>query len=158
MPEKLIDDLLRQGKLKELKVAFIQIEELLQESIIDLQEASKIQTIAQRATYLMAYNAMLKAGRAILLLKGYTPSDGAQHKTVVIMTSHLLGPKFKNIVAHFEKMRVKRNMMTYEAHTLISIVESKNAFKEAIELVQGIIKAVKIKNPQLELDFNVDKL
>jgi uncharacterized protein (UPF0332 family) len=156
MPDKLIDDLLRQGKLKELKVAFVQIEELLQESMIDLQEASKIQDIAQRATYIMAYNAMLKAGRAILLLKGYTPSDGAQHKTVVIMTSHLLAPNFKSIVAHFEKMRVKRNQMTYEAHTLVSLIESKNAFNEAIELVQGIIQAVKKENPQMELDFSID--
>ena len=52
-------------------------------------------------------------------------------------------------------MRVKRNKMTYEANTLISLAESNNAFNEAIELVQGIIKSVKISNPQLELDFKI---
>lgn len=158
MPEKLIKELLYEGKLKELKVAFVQIEELLQESIVDLREASNIREIAQRATYLMAYNAMLKAGRALLLLKGYTPSDGAQHKTVVKMTSQFLSPKYKSIVAHFEKMRVKRNKMTYEANALVSIAESKNAFKEAIELVVGIINAVKLVNPQMELDLNIYEL
>ena len=45
--------------------------------------------------------------------------------------------------------------MTYEANTLISLAESNNAFNEAIELVQGIIKSVKISNPQLELDFKI---
>ena len=41
----------------------------------------------RRATYLLAYMAMLKTGRALMFLKGYRPDDGAQHKTVVEMTS-----------------------------------------------------------------------
>ena len=155
MPEKLIRKLLNEKKLKVLKVGFIQIEELLKQSILDLREASKVKKISERATYLLAYMAMLKAGRALLLLQGYTPSDGAQHLTVVELTSVILGPKYKNITAHFGKMRVKRNMMTYEAGALISSVESINAFEDAIELVQGILKEVKVKNPQLELSLKL---
>jgi len=151
MPDKLIRKLLNEKKLKPLKVGFVQIEDLLKQSILDLEEASKVQKISERAAYLLAYMAMLKAGRALLLLKGYTPSDGAQHLTVVELTSAILGAKYKEITAHFGKMRVKRNAMTYEAGALVSSVESTNALNGAVGLVQGILKEVKIKNPQLEL-------
>ncbi len=39
---------------------------------------------------------MLKAGRALLLLEGYVPDDGAQHKTVVDVVSAVLGKEYKN--------------------------------------------------------------
>ena len=69
------------GKIRKQKAGIIQIEALLKEAILDLEEAKKIVTLAERATYLLAYNAMLKAGRALLLYRGYVPDDGAQHKT-----------------------------------------------------------------------------
>jgi len=45
----------------------------LKEAILDLEEGKRIVDIAERATYLLAYNAMLKAGRALMLLRGYVP-------------------------------------------------------------------------------------
>jgi uncharacterized protein (UPF0332 family) len=143
----------REGKLKKQKAGIVQVEALLKQAIADLKEAKKIAHIAERATYLMAYMAMLKAGRALLLFKGYVPDDGAQHKTVVEATAELLGHKFKNLIAHFETMRRKRNEMTYEAGSLVSASEAKAAFSDAIELVQEILHEVKLRNPQLELDF-----
>ena len=129
------------------------MEALLKQAVLDLGEAKKIAHIAERATYLMAYMAMLKAGRALLLFKGFVPDDGAQHKTVVDVTAALLGPKFKNLVAHFETMRRKRNEMTYEAGSLVSVSEAKRAFSDAMDLVQQILHEVKLQNPQLELEF-----
>jgi len=96
---------------------------------------------------------MLKAGRALLLLKGYRPIDGAQHKTVVEMTGVLLGNKFINLINHFETMRRKRNEMTYEAGVLLSSSEAKQAFDDATLLVKNILREAKSRNPQLELDF-----
>lgn len=121
----------------------------------DLHEASKIHNIAETATYIMAYNGMLKAGRALLLLKGFVPDDGAQHKTVTEVTSAILGDKFKKITSHFEVMRKKRNELTYEAGSIISMTESHKAFQDAIDLVQTIVKDVASKNPQLELKFKI---
>ena len=102
----------KEGKISPQKVGIVQIEELLKEAILDLKEAKKIANIADRATYLLAYMAMLKAGRALMFLKGYRPTDGAQHKTVVEMTSTILDPKYRELVDHFETMRRKRNKMT----------------------------------------------
>lgn len=157
MFDKLIQKLKKQGKIKKQKAGIVQIEALLKEAILDLREAKKISHIAERATYLLAYMAMLKAGRALLLFKGYMPDDGAQHKTVVEVTSAILGNKFKNPTEQFETMRRKRNEMTYEAGSLLSKSEAQKAFSDAISLVEGILSEVKSKNPQLELKFELDE-
>lgn len=143
----------KEGKLAIQKVGIVQIEALLKESIIDLEESKKTLHIADRATYIMAYTAMLKAGRALLLLKGYRPTDGAQHKTVVEMTGAILGDRYTSLVSHFETMRRKRNELTYEAGTLLSESESKQALDDATLLVKNILKEVKSRNPQLELEL-----
>jgi uncharacterized protein (UPF0332 family) len=153
--DKLIKKLENEGKLKKQKAGAVQIEALLKQAILDLEETKKISNIAERATYILAYMAMLKAGRALLLLKGYVPVDGAQHRTVVEMTSVILGPKYKELTGQFESMRRIRNDMTYEAEVLITLSDAKQAFGDAISLVQKILKEVKSRNPQIELNFDL---
>ena len=153
MIEDLIKKLEKEGKLAAQKVGIVQIEALLKESIIDLEESKKTLHIADRATYIMAYTAMLKAGRALLLLKGYRPTDGAQHKTVVEMTGAILGDKYTGLISHFETMRRKRNELTYEAGTLLSGSESKQALDDATLLVKNILKEAKSRNPQLDMNL-----
>ena len=154
--DKLIRKLEKEGKLKKQKAGIVQIETLLNQAILDLKEAKKISNIAERATYILAYMAMLKAGRALLLLKEYIPSDGAQHKTVVEVTSIILGDEYKELTGQFEIMRRKRNEMTYEAGVLLTLSDAKHAFQDAISLVQRILKEVKSQNPQLELNFELE--
>lgn len=145
----------KNGKLRRQKAGVVQIENMLKEAIKDLEEANLIKELADRATYILAYMAMLKAGRALLLLHGFTPDDGAQHKTVVDACIELLGKNFEQITLHFERMRRKRNEMTYESGFLTSQTESKNALADAVLLVQEILKLAKTKNPQLELNFKI---
>lgn len=158
MLDKLIKRLEKEGRLQKQKVGFVQVEALLKQATFDLAEAQKIIHIAERATYLLAYMAMLKAGRALLLLKGYRPADGAQHKTVVETTSVILGNKYRDLTEQFETMRRKRNEMTYEAGGLLSMSEAQKAFSDAASLVKQILKEVKCQNPQIELSFNFLKI
>ena len=153
--DKLILRLQKEGKLRKMPAGFTQVEALLRESVVDLKEAKKTFEIAERATYLMAYNAMLKAGRALLLSNGWVPDDGAQHKTVIEMTGFFLGEKYSHIVNKFESMRRKRNDMTYEAGVLISNKEKEQAFKDAISLVEGCLEIAKKKNPQMKIDYKL---
>jgi uncharacterized protein (UPF0332 family) len=96
---------------------------------------------------------MLKAGRALMLVQGYVPDNGTQHKTVVEMTNAILGDKYEAITGQFETMRRKRNEMTYESGTLLSKSEAQKAFSDAIALVRKILGEVKSQNPQFELKF-----
>jgi uncharacterized protein (UPF0332 family) len=153
MADEIIKKLEQEGKIAKQAAGIIQIEALLRESIIDLNEAKKTVRLSDRATYMLAYNAMLKAGRALLLTKGYRPVDGAQHKTVVEMTGALLGKNYVDLIGHFETMRRKRNEMTYEAGALLSSSEAEQAFSDAITLVKKILAEVKARNPQMELEF-----
>src|SRR4030065_2100000 len=132
MVSKLLKKLEVQGKIRKQKAGFVQIEVLLKEAILDLEEANKIAQLVERATYLLAYNAMLKAGRALMLMRGFVPDDGAQHKTVVEMTSAILGDPYRSLTEKFETMRRKRNEMTYESGTLVSMSEAQKAFSDAI--------------------------
>ena len=156
MVDKLVRRLEKAGKIRKQKAGFIQIEALLKEAIIDLEEAHTIAHLAERATYLLAYNAMLKAGRALMLMQGLVPADGAQHKTVVEMTSAILGDPYRTLTDHFETMRRKRNVMTYEAGTLLSKSEAKRALSDAITLLKKILAETKAQNPQLELKFDLN--
>ena len=92
-----------------------------------------------------------------MLLKGYVPDDGAQHKTVVEMTSAILGDPYRKLTEKFETMRRKRNEMTYESGTLLSKSEAQKAFSDAIALVKKIFTEAKAQNPQLELKFQLNE-
>jgi hypothetical protein len=52
-------------------------------------------------------------------------------------------------------MRRKRNVLTYEAGTLLSKSEAQRAFSDAITLVKKILTETKARNPQLELKFDL---
>ena len=153
MPDKLIMKLEKERRLVKQKSGFIQVEALLREAILDLSEARKVIAIADRATYILAYMAMLKAGRALLLLKGYRPADGAQHKTVVDVTGVILGKKYSDLAMHFETMRRKRNAITYDAGSLLSPSEAKAAFDDAAALFKEVLHKVRKQNPQINLEF-----
>lgn len=154
MPDRLIRKLEREGKIRKQQAGYVQVEALLKDAILDLEEARRIQGIAERAIYLLAYTAMLKAGRALLLLNGYVPDDGAQHKTVVDLTTAILGEKFRDLTEQFERMRRKRNDLTYQGGTLLSKSEAQGALSSSISFIQNILKKVKAQNPQLELKFD----
>jgi len=109
-----------QEKMRKQKAGFVQIEGMLKEAILDPEEVEKILHLTGLATYLFADNARLKAGRVLMLLQGYVPADGAQQKTVVEMTSAILGNRFKDLTEQFEPMGRKYNEMTLEAGTLLS--------------------------------------
>lgn len=149
----LIEDLKREGKLRVQKVGFIQIEGLLKDAVSDICEAKKILEISEKGTFLFAYQAMLKAGRALLFLRELRPADGAQHKTVVQTSEIFLGTPFASLAQHFETMRRKRNQLTYEYGGLLSHSETLAALSDAENWIRAIREKVKEKNPQFELPF-----
>ena len=96
---------------------------------------------------------MLRAGRAYMLLKGFRPSDGFQHKTVVEFMDYSLGETYKNIISKFDRMRRKRNIFTYEIDVSISLTEANNALETATKFVDLIKDIIKKENPQSHFEF-----
>jgi len=150
----LLEKLKLQGKLREEKVGFIQIEGLLKDAMLDIKEAKAELGIGERGPFLLAYQAMLKAGRALLLLENLRPADGAQHKTVIQACEVFLGPAFKNLAEQFETMRRKRNQLVYEYGGLLSHEEVELGLSDAEEWIRAISGKVREKNPQFELPLS----
>lgn len=151
--EKFIKEYLERGLLKEQEVSFDSIEKYILRAEKEIKAAEANLAIDEGVAYTTAYSAMLHAGRALMLLKGFRPSDGNQHKTVVEFAGFILGKEFKTLVQHFDKIRKKRNIFIYEVNISFSDTEVINAIKKAAELV-GIIKAaIKKANPQKKFKF-----
>ena len=135
------------------KVSLKQIEKLLWQAVRDLKTAKANVDIAEEATYMFAYLGMLRTARAVLFLYGVRPKGSAQHKTVIQVSGAILGENFSNLIGRFEKMRKKRNELTYEVGGLLSRSDALKALETAEEFIQKILGELKARSPQWEFNF-----
>ena len=151
--ENFIEEYLKNGLLKKQQSSFSAVEKLINRSAKELIAAKANLVIDEGIAYTVAYLAMLHAGRAFMLLRGFRPDDGYQHKTVVEFMSHALGEEYKNIIERFDRMRRKRNIFTYEVDISISKTEADGAFETAVKFVDLIKETVKRESPQAHFKF-----
>lgn len=147
------DAYVKRGLLKRQRANFTQIEQQLRRAQRDLRTARLIVEQDPSWAATMAYQAMLRAGRALLFSKGYLPADGAQHRTVVELTHQLLGHAYAVLVGKFEQMRRKRHLFFYEAELVGTLTEAVSALKAASQLLLVIQDAIRKAHPQLHLHF-----
>jgi len=151
--EKFLEGFLSKGLLRRQESDLRAVQRLMLRAYKDLKTAKANLEIDEGIAYTVAYLAMLHAARAFILLKGFRPADGYQHKTVVEFISHFLGKEFRVITEQFDRMRRKRNIFTYEIDISISKSEATDALNSATRFV-GLIKGIVQKeNPQMELNF-----
>ena len=135
------------------KVSLRQIEKLLAQAGRDLRTAKANLAIAEEATYLFAYLGMLRTARALLFLYGVRPKGTAQHRTVIQVAGAILGKGFSDLIGRFEKMRKKRNELTYEIGGLLSHGDALKALETAEQFVHSVSVELKKRNPQWEFKF-----
>lgn len=148
--EKFLEESLSKGLLRTQKPDLRAVEKLVLRAYKDLKTAEANLDIDEGIAYTVAYLAMLHAARAFILLKGFRPADGFQHKTVVEFVSYFLGKEFKAITEQFDRMRRKRNIFTYEVDISISKSEALNALSMAAKFVDLIKGVIRKENPQME--------
>ncbi|MDD5009643.1 MAG: hypothetical protein PHU49_05925 [Syntrophorhabdaceae bacterium] len=103
--DKLVSEYLFRGLIQKQKSSIADVEKLLARSTKDLKTAKANLKIDEGIAYSVAYLAMLRAGRAYMLLRGFRPSDGYQHKTVVEFVGQALGKEYRDVIEHFDRMR-----------------------------------------------------
>jgi len=148
-----LEDFLNRGLIKPQERNFSQIEKLILRAYKDLEVAKINLKIDEEVAYNYAYLSMLICGRALLFLKGFRPTDGQQHKTVIEIVSLILGDEFKDIIEKFDRMRRKRNQFTYDPFLPVSKEEAENALKTAENFVKIISEFIKKESPQQEFKF-----
>ena len=151
--KKFAEDYLNKGLIKRQKSDYRVIEKLILRASKDIRTSKANLNIDEGIAYTIAYLAMLHAGRAFMFLKGFRPSNGYQHKTVVEFMAHTLGREFTTIVERFDKMRRKRNVFIYDVSISISKTEGENALNTAIKFVNLIEDIIRKENPQVQFKF-----
>ncbi len=149
----LFEDYLKRGLLKHQRINFNQIERQLMRAKKDLETAQLVLTQDPEWAATIVYHAMLRSGRAFLFSKGYLPTDGGQHRTVVELTGKLLGKDYIDLVEKFERMRRMRNQFFYEAPPFGTMTEAQNSMKTASQLIRIIERMIRDQNPQRHFKF-----
>lgn len=87
--------LLRDNLIKKAQPDFKQIENQIKRAQKDLETSEANLAIDLSWAVTIAYHAMIRAGRALIYSQGYLPTVRQTHKTIVTVTSFILGKEFK---------------------------------------------------------------
>lgn len=136
------------GLLKKQKSNFKQISKQIIRAEKDLHTYNLVINKDPEWASTIAYQAILRTGRALLFAHGYLPADGQQHKTVVEITGKILGEEFSLVVKQFNRLRRKRNLFFYDSEDIGNYTEAKKAFRTARKLLDEIKKEISKLNPQ----------
>jgi len=142
------EELEEKGLIQKIKINIKQIYSFLLRSKKDLLTSKANLAIDKEWSYAIAYHAMLRAGRALMMSFGYRPRGRDQHATVVRFTTVVFGDKFKDLIRNFDRMRRKRPDFIYEPDRPIPRQEPVQSIKDAEALVKQIWSFVNEKDPQ----------
>lgn len=149
--EKLLDDLVKEGKLKKQEASLNYLDALLDAAKRNFNAAEIVRDQIEEAAFKLVYDGLLQIGRAVVLLNGYRPDDGEQHKTTFMVAGEILGKDYQELISKIQKFRIKRNDCLYEPRGLITKSETEAIFATAREFWLKVRKYLESKNPQLKL-------
>jgi hypothetical protein len=147
----LLNRLIREGKLKRQESDIGYIQSLLDSAKRNFEAASLIERKIDEAAFKLFYDGLLQIGRVILILNGYRPDDGEQHKTTFAVAGEFLGNEYIRFIKKIQKYRVKRNNCIYDPKILVSRAETEAIHKTAQEFWQMVRSYLSDKDPQLKL-------
>lgn len=151
--KNLLDELVKEGKLKRQHTGVDYLNSLLEAAKRNFEAAALVKGKVDEAAFKLVYDGLLQIGRLILLLNGYCPDDGEQHKTTFLVAGELLGKEYNDLVNKIQRFRIKRNICIYEPKGLINKSEVEAIYRVFQEFWQKVRIYLKEKNPQLKL-FN----
>ena len=151
--KNLLDELVKEGKLKRQDTGVDYLNSLLEAAKRNFEAAALVKGKVDEAAFKLVYDGLLQIGRLILLLNGYCPDDGEQHKTTFLVAGELLGKEYNYLINKIQRFRIKRNICIYEPKGLINKSEVKAIYRVFQEFWRKVRIYLKEKNPQLKL-FN----
>ncbi len=140
-----LDDLESQGLIERVEPNLGNVKRALERAQRDLRTARATLDIDEEWAYTIAYHAMLRAGRALMVFLEYRPKGKDQHKTVGEFCSRVLGEEYRTLISKFHRMRQKRHKFVYEIEGTISRTEAKDSIESAKRLMDGIFRITKEK-------------
>jgi uncharacterized protein (UPF0332 family) len=93
-----LDDLESQGLIERVEPNPENVKQALERAQRDLRTARATLDIDEEWAYTIAYHAMLRAGRALMVFLEYRPKGKDQHKTVGEFCSRVLGEEYRTLI------------------------------------------------------------
>ena len=149
--KSLLNDLVRMGKLQKQKTDSGYINGLIDGAHRNIRAALLLQHKVDEAAFKLMYDGLLQISRAVVMIKGYRPDDGEQHKTTFTDAGIFLGEELEEIIGKIQKYRIKRNDCIYQPKDLIGKTETEAILKTAREFWPKAKKYLEGKNSQLRL-------
>ncbi len=141
----------REGKLKPQKADTDYLNSLLDAARRNFEAALTVRERIDEAAFRLFYDGLLQISRVVVLLNGYRPDDGEQHKTTFSAAGEILGPDFEDLIRKIQKLRITRNMCIYEPRELIGKSETDAIYETAKSYWNKVRVYLEEQNPQLKL-------
>jgi uncharacterized protein (UPF0332 family) len=125
----------RAGLIEHCRVPKAEIKDLLELARRDMKTAQEPMSINLDWALIVAYNAALQAGLAMMYVKGYRPKGPDRHKTVIRFLHASLEPSFKPKINRLDRIRKKRHQAVYRLAGAISEREARGTIKFAEEFI-----------------------
>jgi len=149
--KSVFDRLIREGKLKKQKTDVVYLNSLLESARRNFEAAAFVRGRVNEAAFKLLYDGLLQVSRMILLLNGYIPDDGEQHKTTFLAAGVILGEEFESLIQALQKFRIKRNECIYQPKDMITAKETDAIHRTAHEFWGKVRKYLRETIPQIQL-------
>ncbi|MBN1900604.1 HEPN domain-containing protein [Candidatus Sumerlaeota bacterium] len=134
----MFEDLIRDDRVRKIKVSPSEIKRVLERAQRDLKTAGKVLPEDSDWGFAIAYNAVLQASRAYMFNLGYRPASSEAHKNTFAFMYEALGEDYKDIISWFDRMRNKRHQAMYDEAGIITETEATQFLRQATEYVSLI--------------------
>ena len=133
-----IDDLLASRQIHKVTVSKASVLAALERAERDLDTAEKMLDIDYDWAFSISYNAVLQASRAAMFAQGYRPASHESHKNTFAFMLATVEETQKPLIGFFDRMRVKRHRVTYEAAGTATETEARTLLTKATEYVNWV--------------------
>lgn len=134
-----LDQWLADGTIKRIVPRQSQVDDLLTSADKDIAAAVKLLELQyfgiSRDT---SYEAMLKAGMALMFSRGFRPEAGSHHVTVVRFTESVLGNDYQELIITFDRLRRLRHQRLYQGKEIATRSQSESAVFAAERLISAV--------------------
>ena len=145
------EELRERGLIEEVRPNFPVVSTLIEQARKDMATARATVSIDREWAYLIAYQAMARAARALVMAEGLRPRGRDPQRTMVQLVGMILGEAGRSLVNGFDRMRRKSQTLLDEPGTPISRYEAEGALREAQRFLQLTVDVARDRNPQLAL-------
>ncbi len=150
--KNLLDKLLKEGKIRKQETDINYLNGLINSARQNFLSAKyNLKGGFYETAFKSAYDGLLQISRVILLLNGYRPDDGEQHKTTFTAAGYILGGELKELIERMDRYRIKRNRAVYQPIDFLSKSEAEGILEVGENYWSRVKDYLKRKNSQLEL-------